>query len=683
MASIILSAAGTALGGAVGGPLGSFVGGKIGQLAGGFVERTLLAPKLRISGSGGRLSELGVQASTYGRMIPVVYGSVRTAGNVIWARPIKEVATTTTTTSGGGGKGGGAVTQSSTSYSYYVSLAIAICEGEVDEVLRIWADAKQVDLSTAGLTIYRGSETQTANSFIQSFQGAGNTPAYRGMAYVVFEDFPLADFGNRIPNFTFEVRKRVQVADFNEQVVEDAIESVVLIPGAGEFVYDTVAEQKIPGQQTAGGWAQNGAQVPVNMHNAYGKANSLLALDQLESACPNVEWVAVVVAWFADSLDIGAATLKPGVEYQVGAITSPNLWSVAGYNRSTARLITQVSGSPQYGGTPDDGSVVRLCTELQARGYKVLLYPMLFVDTSGKPWRGTMTGDAADVHDFFTASGLSAGWNGCVVSRSDDGGGNYTAIAGLAVPSTMGSAVDALPPGALGAFDEANEVTVSLLGDATLESVTDEAVLNGANLALLGGELIQFGVATLQSPGIYTLSRFLRGRFCTESAIGTHEAAEHFVLLNSNTQAIAMAAGLLHLPRSYKAVTIGGAIGDVVAQNFTFHANNLKPFNPVHLSGSRDASGNLTLSWIRRTRIGGEWADYADAPIGEETERYEVEIVDGSDVVRTFTGLTSATASYTAAQQTTDFGSPQASVSVRVYQISAQIGRGYPANAAI
>ncbi|MET0155564.1 MAG: hypothetical protein ABW189_05615 [Rickettsiales bacterium] len=77
----------------------------------------------------------------------------------------------------------------------------------------------------------------------------------------------------------------------------------------------------------------------------------------------------------------------------------------------------------------------------------------------------------------------------------------------------------------------------------------------------------------------------------------------------------------------------------------------------MHLAGERDGSGNLTITWIRRTRIGGEWADGADAPLSEETEAYEIDIMDGAD-------------------QTADFGSPQASVDVVVYQLSALVGRG-------
>jgi hypothetical protein len=117
-------------------------------------------------------------------------------------------------------------------------------------------------------------------------------------------------------------------------------------------------------------------------------------------------------------------------------------------------------------------------------------------------------------------------------------------------------------------------------------------------------------------------------------------------------------------------------------ERWQFAGQYLKPFSPVHVTGLRDGSGNLTINWLRRSRVDAEWRDGVDIPLGEESERYEVEIMDGETVMRTI-ATTSPTASYSAAEQTTDFGSPQSSVNVRVYQISAVVGRGYTASASI
>ncbi len=401
MASIVLGAVGSARRRGYRACRSAAIGGKLGRDIGGVIDNACSPARQLRPLNGPRLANLAVQTSTYGKMIPVVYGMMRLGGNIIWSQPIQETATTTTSTAGGKG-GGGKVSQTATNYSYSITLAIGICEGPVDAVLRIWADAEQLDLSQYTLRIYKGDETQTPDSLIQSIEGASSTPAYRGLAYVIFENFPMADYGNRIPNFTFEVQKKYLAADYNGQLLENMITGMVMIPGAGEFVYDTQTEYKVPGALVGSDWVQQGSQTAINMQNPEGEANSLLSLDQLQATCPNVEWVSVVVAWFGTDMDAGACVVLPGVEYQTGATTSPDTWSAGGFNRSTAHLITQISRSPQYGGTPDDDSILRYLDELKNRGFNVAFYPLMFMDVSGKPWRGELTGSATDVANFFT-----------------------------------------------------------------------------------------------------------------------------------------------------------------------------------------------------------------------------------------------------------------------------------------
>lgn len=168
---------------------------------------------------GPRLGDLKVQASTYGKMIPIVFGRARLAGNVIWSTDIIETPHAQTVSSGGGkGAGGGGSEQTQTTYTYSVSCAIEICEGEIFGIRRIWANGKLIySLDSAAsvndvlasqdqaLTIYTGTETQIPDPLIESVKGAGLVPGYRGTAYAVFTSFQLADYGNRTPNFEFEV----------------------------------------------------------------------------------------------------------------------------------------------------------------------------------------------------------------------------------------------------------------------------------------------------------------------------------------------------------------------------------------------------------------------------------------------------------------------------------------------
>ncbi len=1224
MASVILSTVATAI--APANPFAALAMTAGAKLLGGMIDNNLMGGGKSSHREGARLEELGVQTSTYGKAIPLIYGNARIAGNVIWSRPIKEVATTTTSSQGGKGGGGGAKS-SSTDFSYFVTLAIAICEGPVDAVERAWADAKQLDLGLGTYRFYRGDEAQLPDALMESYEGIGHTPAYRGLCYVVIEDFPLADYGNRIPNFTFEVKKKILWPDFEGQSVEEMVTSVIMIPGSGEFVYDTVVQQKLVGEEVEGQWVQRGELTRINSHTPSGKANSLLALDQLEDTLPNVEWVGLVVNWFGTDMAAGECIIKPGVEYGANqATTEPEIWTVGGFTRGSAHPITYVGESPRYGGTPDDQSLLRYLDELRARGYQIFFYPMFLMDTDAKPWRGRVTGSASEVASFFTktngynafithyahlvagkvdafaigseligltkvseeagvypavdqlialaetvksivgsevkvtyaadwseyhhteggwynldplwacaaidfvgidayfpltnlpqnelgydietvmegwssgegyeyyytdesrtetaplgaayawknmawwwenthtnpdesttawepqskpiwlteygfpsvdgatnqpnvfydpassesyfprlsrgridfraqrlgiaateakwkdspmieqkflwtwdarpfpywpdllsvwadggvwktghwvqgklgasslaaivadlcqraglslslidvsrlqdqvegyiinaqssarqlieqlmagyffdavesdgvlkfiprgnahaisihaddiiplqqddaterltitrqqefelpqrvevsyinrlsnyqtgmqhsqrmvsdsrniasiglpivmadqrakviadislyqswmartryqfdvpmrygelepadvielmqndathviritevtlgrpgmlriageaddvasydfyappavtepvivdtnvlaptrmalldipalatdaaehatlrfaAAGLSAGWAGAVIYRSDDEGGSYQRLVEHSQACVMGAAVSTLGDGPSVVFDEVGSVDVVLIGTGSLHNAGELAVLNGANLALIGQELIQFKQAVELASGKYRLSGLLRGRLGTEYAISAHGAGERFILLDARLQKDAVPDGLFGLSRMYKGASFGQTLGQVQAESFTYQARALKPYAPVHIGGMRDDAGNLTLHWVRRARLGGAWRDGVDIPINEASEAYDIEIMSGDSVVRLLHAATPEIL-YSAAEQTDDFGAPLGAVSVRIYQLSQRVGRGYPAAAIV
>jgi hypothetical protein len=285
--------------------------------------------------------------------------------------------------------------------------------------------------------------------------------------------------------------------------------------------------------------------------------------------------------------------------------------------------------------------------------------------------------DGAQPTFYVALSSATDGWRGAVLFRSVDAGASYEEIAASAAPATVGETVNALADGPCNYWDEANALTVTLLSTGmTLESRPELAILNGANAALVGDEIIQFRNAFLNMDGDWVLSGLLRGRRGTERHMTGHSAGERFILLEASAVLpIETTLGAMGREDLYKGVSVGALIEDATATAFTYTAEHLKPFAPAHASGARDGSGNLTLSWIRRTRIGGDWLDGADAPLGEEAEAYEVDIMNGSNVMRTLTSG-AATATYTAADQTADFGAPQSFVTVRIYQLSATVGRG-------
>jgi hypothetical protein len=206
MAILALGLVGAAATSAIG------IGASVGWL-GGVVLGNLLFGNKGPTQEGSRLTDLSVQSSTYGQAIPIVYGTMRFAGNVIWSIPLQE---TRHVTRQHGGKGGGGGSATQITYTYSVSFAVGLCVGPVSTVRRIWADTKLIYDASASNTqavekypgvirFYLGDENQTPDPTMEMFIGSGNVPAYRGMVYIVFNNLQLADFANRIPNIGAEV----------------------------------------------------------------------------------------------------------------------------------------------------------------------------------------------------------------------------------------------------------------------------------------------------------------------------------------------------------------------------------------------------------------------------------------------------------------------------------------------
>ncbi len=277
-------------------------------------------------------------------------------------------------------------------------------------------------------------------------------------------------------------------------------------------------------------------------------------------------------------------------------------------------------------------------------------------------------------------------WLGAQLNKSSDGGTTYSAVLSSSKTAAIGATSDALGDFDGGnVFDYENTITVTLTTNVTLTSYTQLQVLNGSGAFALGAhgrwEVIQYKTATLISENVYTLSGLLRGRRGTEWAMSTHQAGDTFVLLSTTTiNRSNPGTSEIGLSRMYKAVTTRDSLANTASTTFTNSAVGLKPFSSVHLSGSRDGSNNLTINWVRRSRIGAEWRDYVDIQIGESTLNFDVEIWDNTytTLIRTISGVSAVTASYTAAEQTTDGLTPGDPVYLKVFQVSSVVGRGYP-----
>jgi len=271
-------------------------------------------------------------------------------------------------------------------------------------------------------------------------------------------------------------------------------------------------------------------------------------------------------------------------------------------------------------------------------------------------------------------------YKGGSIHQSTDDGVTYNPIVSpYTTQATMGVATVSLNDSTnLHSFwDPVSSVTVKLF-EGTLSSKVASEVRNGANRALIGDEIVGFLSAVLEADGTYTISQFLRGLGTTEYAYGEHVDGERFILLNAvGIQFVPHSLAAVGTTRNYKAVSIGGGLTDAIARPQVLAGATVLPPDAVNLRGKRNSSsGDWTLTWRRRSRSNFTWFKTPNPPLLEDTESYEVEIMNGTTVVRTITGITSSTTPYTSAQQSTDFGGDQTTLKFRVYQISARVGRG-------
>ncbi len=290
-----------------------------------------------------------------------------------------------------------------------------------------------------------------------------------------------------------------------------------------------------------------------------------------------------------------------------------------------------------------------------------------------------------DPPTLMHAAVFASPWPGAVaVWRSADGT-TFDPLAVAAAPAVIGETLDSLPRAPANRWDNANRVRVRLFGGA-LSSASEMAVWGGGNAAAVRNaagawEVIQFANAELVGVRTYELSRLLRGVAGSEWAIADELAVgAAFVVLDEHLVPLARGADAVSRTMQRRIVAASRDHADPVtlALSATPAGVALRPLAPVHIRGRRDVDG-VHLSWRRRARRNALTGSVA-VPLDEPTEKYAVDILSGSTVVRTFETDTPQ-ALYAAGDEIADFGSPQASLGVRVAQLSATVGRGISATA--
>lgn len=672
MATLILTAVGTA----VGGPIGGAIGALIGQQA----DNALFAPKAR---QGSRLGELSVQTSSYGTQIPKIFGTMRVAGTVIWSTDLQEQRS-----SSGGGKG----QPKTVNYSYSASFAVALSGRPVEAVRRIWADGKLLRgaagdfKSRTKFRLYLGSEDQAVDPLIASAEGIGNAPAFRGIAYAMFEDFELADYGNRIPSLSFElVAEDVPVAigaiarELSDGAVVDGGTPELLgyaaggdsVRGALEALSDVVPLSLVEDEgrlkigmaggepmvladaecgahsSESGGRSEivrrAAATVPGEVSVAYhdverdyqtGMQRATRGAPSLRSdrrALPAVleaDDAKAIAEYRLASLWAGRVTarvhlgwrragLRPGamvrLKDQVG------LWKVDRWTLSHTVTTLELTGVAPGGLAEGSGSAGRALGEPdQPVGATILRMFDLPALTDERVDRPRL---------LILAAGEGAGWRRAALSVSYDDGANWSDTRSTAGPAVIGRALDVLLSAGSALIDEVGSVDVELLNDSMwLEARGDGPLLGGANLVVLGDELIQFGKAEPLGARRFRLSRLLRGRRGTEWAASAHTAGEVFALIEAeNVAMLEPSATMMGSEARLLAVGLGDGAEGVMARQMVA-GEAMRPPSPAHLRAEALANGDLQIKWVRRSRSGWAWLSGSDSPLGEEAEAYSITI---------------------------------------------------------
>ncbi|ODP37038.1 phage tail protein [Sphingomonas turrisvirgatae] len=665
MATLLL----TTLGGAVGGPIGAMVGGLLGQR----VDREIFRPKGR---EGPRLSELKLQSSSYGTPIPQVFGTLRIAGSVIWATDLVEHRRRE------GGKG----RPTTTSYSYSASFAVALSARPIIGVGRIWADGKLLrgaasDWKAAtGFRLHLGGEDQGPDPLIAAAEGTSLAPAHRGTAYAVFEDLDLTDFGNRIPSLSFEVI--ADPGDVTAGAICAAVSQGRIDPGdavgpiAGFSAYGQSQRGVIePLVQAMGAWplaagdrlhlaAGVGADISVHQVGASGPGRRHIApVDRVPHA--------VAVSHYDPARDYQAElqqASRPGPGNRVEAIELPAALDAGAAKGLAEAMLSRaemererrivdtnwqamgiapgervvIKGEPGQWRVVD-WSLERMAVTLELA--RIAPAPIQAAATPGRflPSPDQQAGETilqafevphlgegmlAAPRILVAAGGTAPGWRRAALSVSMDDGTSWQPAGATALPATIG--VVEHPPGVAAAEleDLRNEAVVQLAhGGMQLHDADAAGMDRGANLALLGDELLQFGEAEPLGDNRWRLRRLWRGRRGTEAAIGHAAGGGRFVMIE---------AGKLtdyEVPVGSNAVRImATSPSDPHGVERTVHCNgsSCTPPSPVALQALFNNDGSVDLTWVRRSRSGWRWTDGADVPLGEEAERYQVRIVPSS-----------------------------------------------------
>lgn len=572
-------------------------------------------------------------------------------------------------------------------YSYSASFAVALSSRRISDIRRIWADGKLIRTAEGEFTVgtvfrfYDGSEDQPVDPLIATIEGIDSAPAYRGVALAIFEHLQLAEFGNRIPFLTFEVIADTDAVSLAEMLADvsagaidcsdlrplqgyaahgptmaAAIEPVIAVLGVrlvddGSLLVSPTSHLVEPPETELG--CSAGPDPKPRAERSQLSARSLPAALSLSYYDPAREYQTGLarasieaVAAGGDAIDLATVIEAPAAK----AIAEAGLarrW--AERDRLTLHL------PPSYLSLRP-GSRVRAAGEPQPWRTERVTIEALAVLVELRPIYSTVDSVPADPGRVLPSAGVvptpttlavvelpedgSGLSDAPVVVVAASGSGSSWRAAPLQVdigesslelttaraPATIGIAESALGDAQSTAIDLLNSVDVELTNASDwLESRSDDALIDGANLALLGSELIQFGDALPMGPKRFRLSRLVRGRGGSDWAMGLHQPGDQFVLIDvARLQRLRLTSA--HAGASIRAIPRGPADSSAGIVEIAATGEAMRPLRPAHLRASLSPDGALRCAWVRRSRRGWSWLDGVDAPLECAAELYRVTV---------------------------------------------------------
>jgi Putative phage tail protein len=669
MATVVLTAVGTLLGGPIGGAIGAAIGQGI--------DQRLLAPKAR---EGPRIKELDVQTSSYGTQVPAIFGAMRVAGTVIWSTDLIERRAK---------KGGGKGRAGTINYSYSVSFAVALSSRRLARIGRIWADGNILrgaagDFKTeTQFRFHSGHSDQPLDPLIASAESTGQCPAHRDLAYVVFEDFQLADYGNRIPSLTFEIFERegkVPIAEILHVTSRGIISgnSTQLLAGyaaqgsnaraAAEPLVKTMSISVWPAGDRIAIKDWSAPTGGIHLDNpAVADGRSVIESPRRTRASKNSAPSSLSIRHYEPERDyqagvqisrtIGSARGEAQIEFAaaIDAAAAKQLadqqllqsWrSLNGLEASLPRNAQRVGVGNHI--IADGGEQAYRITEIEHQRGTVRVVGAEWSDpvtlnSMADPGRNQAGPDLlvgvtqlilADLPAVTSVdpgkpiivaavAGTGAGWRRAAITRRM--GDQYVELGGTSGVSTMGKLVGPLKPHSPLLIDRENQPVIRLLHNAmALPTGSGDPLSNDAPAIWLNGEVIRYGSAVKIAERDYRITALLRGCSNTEAGLVHADASEAFLLESDSLFAIDVATDAIGSFANIEA--FGLADSDPVQVSLPIIGNAIRPWKPVHGAATKTENGNILLKWIRRDRLPGSWIDGVDLANSEGAGAYIIQL---------------------------------------------------------